>query len=165
MVTLMVMDATINGDIVIWLIFFDINYVFFKNFSLNYFFFNCFLFPVLSKRIMNHHHQSSHSHIYNNQDEGDRERIRDRDRIERDKDKDKNDRGDRIDVTNVCQPLQQQQHQQQRSNKVMLVNSPIYSNQPATTSPSVFLHDTEINSHLLPLQQYILEQAKLSGNH
>ncbi|XP_075236295.1 myTH4 and RhoGAP_KIAA1688 domain-containing protein RhoGAP93B isoform X3 [Lycorma delicatula] len=108
---------------------------------------------VLSKRGINHH-QPTHGHMYNHQDErerdkGDRERDRDRDR-----DRDRTDR-DRTNVTGICQ--------QRSSNKLMTANSPIYSNQPATTSPSVFIHDTEMHSHLLPLQQYILEQAKLSG--
>lgn len=38
-------------------------------------------------------------------------------------------------------------------------NSPLYSN---VDYPS-YIMDSEKHSHLLPLQQYILEQAKLSG--
>lgn len=38
-------------------------------------------------------------------------------------------------------------------------SSPVYSNQQA----SAFILDQKMQEHLLPLQQYILEQAKLSG--
>lgn len=39
-------------------------------------------------------------------------------------------------------------------------NSPLYSN----VDYPPYIMDSEKHSHLLPLQQYILEQAKLSGD-